>query len=45
MNTELIKAALDALSLALVEHNHNWTLEERTLYEDAIKECVRDHVH
>lgn len=29
--------ALDSLALALVEHNHTWTNEERKAYEDAIK--------
>lgn len=28
--------ALDALALALAEHHHVWTDEERTLYEQAI---------
>ena len=35
MNEVIIKA-LDKLGLALVEHNHKWTAEERRLYERAI---------
>ena len=30
-----ILAALDALGLALTEHGHEWTPEERALYERA----------
>lgn len=33
---ELKVAALDALALALANHNHQWTNRERFLYEDAI---------
>ncbi len=29
--------ALDLLSLALTEHNHQWTNEQRRAYEKAIK--------
>jgi len=35
MNKELIEA-LDALALALTDHNHQWTNKERKLYEKAI---------
>jgi len=31
--------ALDTLALALVEHGHIWTNEERSLYESAISFC------
>ena len=32
---ERLRAALDALALALTEHHHQWTNEERALYEKA----------
>jgi hypothetical protein len=35
-NTQLIIRALDKLSLALAVHNHQWTDEERRLYERAM---------
>ncbi len=34
---ELVVKALDALALALTNHNHEWTNNERKLYEKAIK--------
>ena len=33
---ETAKKALDALALALAEHKHVWTDEERSTYEQAI---------
>ncbi|MFA5239794.1 MAG: hypothetical protein WC476_08840 [Phycisphaerae bacterium] len=38
MNNQLILNALDAMGLALTNHDHIWTSEERKLYEKAIKE-------
>lgn len=35
----LIALALDALGLALADHNHQWTDAERDLYEQAIAAC------
>lgn len=32
-----ILKALDALGLALVNHGHQWTPEERSLYERAVR--------
>ena len=32
---ERLRAALDTLALALTEHHHQWTDEERALYEKA----------
>lgn len=32
-----ILRALDVLGLALVEHEHQWTDEERNLYETAVE--------
>jgi hypothetical protein len=37
MNREMILKSLDELALALVQHNHVWTKEERKLYESAVK--------
>ena len=34
--TKEIVNALDALALALTNHDHQWTDEERSLYEKAI---------
>jgi hypothetical protein len=34
---ELTIRALDALALALANHNHKWTSSERKLYEKATK--------
>ena len=34
---QIILDALDSLGLALVEHGHVWTDEERKLYEDAVR--------
>jgi len=33
---EVIIRAIDKLGLALAEHNHQWTVEERELYEKSI---------
>src|SRR4029077_20109254 len=35
----LILEALDALALALTEHEHQWTYEQRSLYEQAVSQC------
>jgi hypothetical protein len=35
----VILAALDALGLALVEHEHVWSDELRKLYDDAVAEA------
>lgn len=35
-----ILAALDALALALVDHGHTWTDQERQLYETAVAYIV-----
>jgi hypothetical protein len=35
-NNEVITKALDALGLALADHNHQWTNKERELYEKSI---------
>lgn len=34
-----IVQALDALALALTDHNHNWSDREVSLYETAISYC------
>lgn len=31
-----IMSALDTLSLALTDHDHQWTNKERKVYEDAV---------
>jgi hypothetical protein len=36
---ELIARALDKLALALTAHDHQWSTEERALYERAIELC------
>lgn len=36
-NTQTVIGALDKLALALTEHHHQWTAEERKLYEKAIR--------
>jgi hypothetical protein len=36
MNKATIVKALNALALALTDHNHQWTKEERRLYERAM---------
>jgi len=36
-NKQVIIRALDKLALALTDHNHQWTNEERRLYEKAIR--------
>ena len=33
---QIITKALDKLGIALAVHNHQWTAEERRLYEEAI---------
>jgi len=33
---QIIVKALDKLALALSDHEHQWTTEERSLYEKAI---------
>lgn len=35
-NKQIITKALDKLGLALADHNHQWTDEERRLYERAM---------
>ncbi len=35
-NKETVIEALDKLGLALAEHEHQWTVEERGLYERSI---------
>lgn len=35
--SEVIKEALDKLALALVDHNHQWTDDERKLYDEAMR--------
>lgn len=37
----IILKALDVLGLALVDHNHQWTPEERQLYEKAVVEAKK----
>jgi hypothetical protein len=34
---QIVIGALDSLGVALVEHDHNWTVGERAIYEEAIK--------
>ena len=34
---EKVLLALDTLAVALVDHDHNWSSEERSLYEEAVK--------
>jgi hypothetical protein len=38
MDNMVILDALDALAMALLEHDHAWTQKERELYEKATKE-------
>ena len=38
-NNNPIVQALDALALALVEHHHQWSDHEVSLYETAISYC------
>jgi len=33
---QIIVWALDSLGVALADHDHNWTVGERTIYEEAI---------
>lgn len=35
----IIIEALEELGVALADHNHQWSLELRTLYEKAVKEA------
>jgi hypothetical protein len=35
--TQTIINALDSLAVALADHHHVWTTEERALYESAIR--------
>ena len=34
---QIIVGALDSLGVALADHDHEWTVGERTIYEEAIK--------
>ena len=34
---ELMRATLDLMAVALTEHDHVWTDEERQMYEKAIR--------
>jgi len=36
-NIQLVIGALDSLGVALTSHNHEWTVGERAIYEEAIK--------
>lgn len=36
LDKKQILAALDLLALALVDHDHQWTYEERRHYEEAV---------
>jgi len=38
----IIAEALDALALALSQHDHTWTAEERQLYECAVATACGD---
>lgn len=40
MDFNLVKKALDEMGLALIEHNHQWSNELRSLYEKAVKEVT-----
>lgn len=33
----LVRGAMDSLGVALVEHDHQWTVGERGIYEEALK--------
>ena len=33
---QLILGALDSLGVSLADHDHEWTVGERTIYEEAI---------
>src|SRR5437588_12089858 len=34
---QIMLGALDSLGVALADHDHEWTVGERTIYEEAIK--------
>src|SRR6266403_2447213 len=34
---QLVLGALDSLGVSLADHDHEWTVGERTIYEEAIK--------
>ncbi|SRR6266404_4837466 len=34
---QIIVGALDSLGVALADHDHEWTVGERTIYEEAVK--------
>lgn len=34
---QIVVGALDSLGVALADHDHEWTVGERTIYEEAIK--------
>ena len=36
-NTQIILKLIDTLALALVEHDHVWTPEQRKMYEITVK--------
>ena len=38
MDTEKIQLALDTMACALADHNHQWSKEDRFIYESAIAE-------
>src|SRR5712692_8282540 len=35
-NRQIVLGALDSLGVALADHDHQWTVGERTIYEEAI---------
>lgn len=35
----LVLGALDSLAVALVDHDHEWTVGEREIYEQAVALC------
>ena len=37
---DITQRALDVLALALVDHKHKWTHQQRRLYEQATKTCT-----
>jgi hypothetical protein len=37
---QIIVGALDSLGVALAEHDHEWTVGERTIYEEAINVII-----
>ena len=34
---QIVLGALDSLGVALADHDHEWTVGERTIYEEAVK--------